>query len=237
MDIDLREDERFVIEALASKYSGKWIAGDEPPDAYLKIDGETVAVEVSTLTQHIVDGTGEIKPRLSHDSTAIGLLEELNDDLGTHIPAGKTLFIVLSAPLKQKRKLKPLLAAHIIKMLANEGEVDIEIEILSNTLTVKVIPEDRPSGKKIVGTVINQHSSPDILLNARRILDDRIETKTEKCQPLHAKYPVWLALFNDYWLADEETYRQAMEVSSVTHSFEKILLVSGNKSVVSLYSG
>jgi hypothetical protein len=37
---------------------------------------------------------------------------------------------------------------------------------------------------------------------------------------------------HDYWLEDSETYRQAIEALSISHPFEKILLISGNGSVV-----
>ena len=39
---------------------------------------------------------------------------------------------------------------------------------------------------------------------------------------------------HDYWLEDSETYRQAIEALSISHPFEKILLISGNGSVVTM---
>ena len=47
----LREDEEFVIASIARDLSAKWRPGENPPDAYLRLDAGTVAVEISTLTQ------------------------------------------------------------------------------------------------------------------------------------------------------------------------------------------
>jgi len=59
----MREDEKFVIESVARAYSGDWKPGADPPDAYLTIADRTIAVEISTLTQHVTDDRGT-RPRL-----------------------------------------------------------------------------------------------------------------------------------------------------------------------------
>ena len=68
-------------------------------------------------------------------------------------------------------------------------------------------------------------------------MEERIATKTKKCSAFASKGPVWLALRNDYFLADVETYRQAFAQIQHPHVFEKILLISGNGSVATLYDG
>lgn len=59
----------------------------------------------------------------------------------------------------------------------------------------------------------------------------KIAVKTTKCSSLPFVGPKWLALLNDYWLADNDTYQQAFDSFSVDHPFQKIVLVSGNGSV------
>lgn len=103
-----------------------------------------------------------------------------------------------------------------------------------NPVTVHVVAEDKPSGKKVVGVVANQNSSRHILHNATNILEDRLVVKARKGRALGFAGPQWLALFNDYRLADADTYRQAMGSCSLSHPFEKILLVSDDRSVVVL---
>ena len=101
-------------------------------------------------------------------------------------------------------------------------------------MKIQLILGDKPSGKKVVGVVPNQNSSPDILANVLYILSERISDKVMKCQDIVHR-PLWLALFNDYWLAELDTYELAMKKLSVTHPFDKICLVQGSKEVHTLY--
>ena len=83
--------------------------------------------------------------------------------------------------------------------------------------------------------VVNQKSDAHIGSNARLILEERIATKSSKCRSLAFKGPLWLALLNDYFLASDETYRQAFAQLARPHAFDKITLISGNGSVATLY--
>jgi sarcosine oxidase delta subunit len=62
---ELRQDEVFVIRSMAAAVSGQWWHGENPPDAYLKVGKDTVAVEITTLTQHVSDERGGTHARLS----------------------------------------------------------------------------------------------------------------------------------------------------------------------------
>jgi len=230
----LRSDEEFVICSLATHFSGDWWPGENPPDAYLKVGEEVTAVEISTLTQHVSDGSGGSKPRLSEDATAIWLANELNSELRDNIPDGWLVILVLASPILKVRKVKAQLKNRITALVSSPRETEVTESILDNYIKIHVAPDNRPSGKKVVGVVSSQKSSRDILLNARNILEDRLAVKAEKCRFLNFEGPLWLALFNDYWLADNDTYQQAIESFSVDHPFKKILLVSGNKSVAEL---
>ena len=82
--------------------------------------------------------------------------------------------------------------------------------------------------------VLNPQSDRHIGSNARRILEERIETKSKKCGALAFRGTLWLALFDDYFLADDETYRQAVAGIEYPHVFDKIILISGSGSVATL---
>jgi hypothetical protein len=173
---------------------------------------------------------------LSEDSTAIRLCNEINLDLANDIPAKRTVLLILTAPINRARRFKPRLTKEIMALVSSKGSDDITVEreILGNKITIHLIPEGRPSGKKVVGAVKNEKSSADILVNATAILVDRIGVKTLKCQSLKSGVPLWLVLYNDYWLADIDTYKQAVQKLSIEHPFEQILIVSGDKSVTAL---
>jgi hypothetical protein len=105
---------------------------------------------------------------------------------------------------------------------------------LASKASISVV-EQRPSGKKIAGFVVNKNSSADIGLNACLVLEDRIRTKADACAGLPK--PIWLAVLNDYWLADADTYTNASSALKVKHCFERIFLVSDQGAVSELSVG
>ena len=63
----------------------------------------------------------------------------------------------------------------------------------------------------------------------------RIIAKAEKCKRIGELMPIWLVLLNEYWLADADTYREALASISRRHPFEKILLINSDGSVSRLF--
>jgi hypothetical protein len=81
----LRDDETFVITSLARSFSATWHAGENPPDAYLTFGADdSVAVEISILTQHVTDDRGT-RSRLSDDMATAAFANAL-EELKSSIP-------------------------------------------------------------------------------------------------------------------------------------------------------
>jgi hypothetical protein len=235
----LREDEKFVINSIAKAFAGEWRCGENPPDAYLTCDTKTFAVEISTLTQPITDEQGHIHSRLSDDHAARRFVAALNADarLQNVVPSGCTIGLVLSSPILKKPSTKSSLVKIITGLLANPASLasDHVVRINDNNITIYLIRHDEVDSPKVSGIYPHRGSNPDVLANVKIILEDRITTKSEKCDHLRAAGPLWLALLNDYWLASAYTYRHAMSSLSIMHPFEKILLVGGSGAVDQLY--
>jgi hypothetical protein len=220
----LREDEQFVIEHVARTYGGTWRPGEDPPDAYLTHGCGEIGIEISTLTQYVVNEKGGTKPRLSDDATALWLIRAVKASMRHLVPEGRTVVLTVPSPVRRAKKTKAHLETILLGHLATGKDVDCKEDVNGNAIGIVISSYDAP--EKICGLVPHQYSNPDILHNARSILEDRIVEKITKCQSL--KGPLWLALFNDYWLADDSTYRQAFEMQAPTHPFDKILIVSGS---------
>lgn len=233
---ELRDDEQFVMNSIARDLSATWRAGENPPDAYLTLDAGTVAVEITTLTQHVTDERGT-RPRLSDDSATADLANELNDELGHLIPDGFTIGLVLSSPILELRKttarLAQIIRAHIADFKSLQSDQTIQIN--GNDITISLTLHGDTQYKKVSAVFMNRSSSANILVNATQILEDRIATKTRKCSHLLDRGPVWLALLNDYWLAEPDTYRLALSRFTIQHPFKRILLVNDDGSVHLLY--
>lgn len=224
----MRPDEAFVAGALVDFLGGPSCAsafdGEDPPDLYLTYGPSRVGVEVTRLSQFTFEPDGGLANRTTQDFFALRLIEEINDKIGPSIPDGISLYVGLWMPVSNAVKFRKGLAEWVTEIAsALQKGTKWERKIEGCKITVSVIPE-RPSGKKIVGHVANTKSSVDICLNARLVLEDRIRRKSEICATLPK--PIWLAVLNDYWLADVDSYTIAYRQLELTHCFERIILVS-----------
>jgi hypothetical protein len=106
--------------------------------------------------------------------------------------------------------------------------------ICGNEVVLHLLRGSRESRKKVVGGVINRSSSADLLENAICMLTERIATKAKKCNRILHR-PLWLALLNWFWLADEDTYRRAFAMCTVDHPFARLELVGHSGEVTTLF--
>jgi hypothetical protein len=232
----LPADEKFVIESVDKEFAGIWNVGGDPPDAYLTFNANTIAVEITTLTQYVTDDRGT-RPRASGDAPIDRLVECLNAELRDLIPVRYSIGLALSTPILKPRKTTADLAECLRNRLSDlpSFERDTEIEIRGNTVKISLRGHEEIRSQKVWAVAANRHSNADILLNAIQILQDRISAKAKKCAALVGKQPLWLALLNDYWLADSGAYEHALSCISTVHPFDKILLVQRNGAVCRLF--
>lgn len=235
----MRRDEAFVAWALVEFLGGPSVAnasdGPDPPDLYLTIGASRVGVEVTQLSQFTFEPAGTLGSRSTQDSFGVRLIDDLNDSTGPSLPDDVSLLIGLWVPVSNAARFRKLLTAWVTEIAATpERGLKQERKLDGSRASISVIPE-RPSGKKIVGFVVNTNSSADIGLNARLVLEDRIRRKSTICIGLPK--PIWLAVLNDYWLADTDTYSAAAREIKVAHCFERIFLVSDEGAVSELTVG
>jgi hypothetical protein len=215
---------------------GGWGARGKCPDAYLTFNAKTIAVEITTLTQYVTDELGT-RPRASDDAPIDRLVDCLNAKLHDLIPARYSIGLVLSTPILKLRKTTADLAECLRNRLLDipSFERDREIEIHGNIVKISLHGHEEIRSQKVWAMAANRHSNANILLNAIQILEDRISAKAKKCAALVGKQPLWLALLNDYWLADSGTYEHALSCISTVHPFDKILLIHRNRAVYRLF--
>ncbi|HOB03542.1 MAG TPA: hypothetical protein PLJ16_16950 [Casimicrobium huifangae] len=224
----MRSEEAFVAGALVKYLGGPEVAvasdGPDPPDFYLTVGLSRSCVEVTRLSPFTFEPDGTLGNRLSQDTFGIRLINDLNESVGALVPDKFSLLVGLWVPVGNATQFRKLLTTWVkqVAVIAKRG-LKRTRKLAGSKASVSVIPR-RSSGNKIIGYVANTRSSADIGLNARLILEDRILRKSVICSPLPK--PIWLALLNDYWLADAETYAIAAREIKVTHCFERIFLIS-----------
>jgi hypothetical protein len=224
----LRDDEKFVIAAVSAAFSARWRPGEDPPDAYLTLGGKTVAVEISTLMQPVTDERGT-RSRLTDDLPTAALGEELNLELQALIPDGYRVSLILRSPILARAKTKRKIASLIRSLLHNilTFPPHYHLAVNDNPVSIYLDYHGDAQQKKVTVGFMHRKAVADLGANTRYILEERINVKAVKCKHLVGRGPLWLALLNDYWLADADTYRYALSLLSVKHPFDKILIVSG----------
>jgi len=229
----VRRDEAFVARALVQFLGGPSSAsasdGEDPPDLYLTLAASRIGVEVTRLSQFTFEPDGTLGNRATQDFFGLRLLDDLNTKIGPSLPDDISLLVGLWVPVSNAARFRKSLTDWVAEVAAApEKGAQYEREIEGSKTNISVIPE-RPTGKKIAGFVVNTHSSADIVLNARLILADRIRTKSKICATLPK--PIWLAVLNDYWLADADSYAAACRQLKIDRCFERVFLVSDNGAV------
>jgi hypothetical protein len=232
----MRIDEEAVGQALVDFLGGHSVVsasdGDDPPDLYLFFAASRVGVEVTRLSQITFEQDGSLGNRATQDSFGLRLIERLNTDIGPSLPDSTSLLIGVWVPVKNPSRFAKGLT-RFVKQISETPKMGTheEQEIEGSKVCITVIPL-RPSEKKVVGYIVNKNSSPDIGLNARLILEERIRTKSSICEKLPK--PIWLALLNDYWLADTDSYEIAAHNLRISHCFQRLFLVSTTGTVTEL---
>lgn len=236
-----RDLEGFVLKQLTESLPGsRWVRGEDPPDGYVHLpDGSRVAVEVSTLTQHVRTKRGRL-PRLTLDARALHLVDQVDEAVRLKSRASGVAYLTLRAPVKEPGRLKADLVRVTTAMLGAGRPKTQAFSLHGNAVQISLHPAERPSGKKVVGIVTNRFvrgpAGWDIGANAADILLERIRVKAEKMARLEGKLPLWLALYNDYFLANADTYRLVLKHLPPPHPFQRIVLV-GSAGVQDLVPG
>ena len=229
-EMPLRPDEEFVGQSLVAFFGGPSLAafseGGDPPDLYLTTEGVRVGVEVTQLSQVTFRPGGTNGNRRTQDAFGLRVLADLNNEVTTILPIGVALLIVLWVPVENPSKYRKALT-DLVKGIALSPELGHEIvrNVEGAKVSLKVIPR-QPGADAVSGAVANTESSADIGMNARVILEERIQAKTQRCALLPR--PLWLALLNEYWLADPDSYVLAAKQIKLEHCFERLFLVSDN---------
>jgi hypothetical protein len=228
-------NESFVMNSIVKTFGGKFTEGENPPDAYFQLGDKNIAVEVTRLVQQVQNEKGEIISRLAQDQPAMTLSDELDSQIKHDIPNDKYVFLVLGSPINNIRKTKSELKKEILNQL-HTGVVKRDLVIEKNSISISVYDGVRETGKKIISAVANRYSDTNLLNNTMNLLNDRISSKLKKCKAKAYDGEYWLALYNDYWVADIDSYKLAYSKLNIQHDFDKILIIDSYGQVECIYN-
>jgi len=229
----MRPDEEYVLAALASKFGGKYIDGEDPPDGYLLLNNRKIAVEVTKLVEHI-DENGKRRSRLADDVPISNIVEQLNEEIGSLIPKNRWIHLVIPSPIHEIHEFKKGLTRTILNMISTKTH-DAVIDILGNVVSINLYKCQHPTKTKMIQSIVTKFASSNVQENTRFLLENRIRIKNQKCNADGDVDEYWLALFNTYCMADVKSYRIAYDSLKLEHNFSKIYLIDGYRRVYKLY--
>ncbi|NQZ27899.1 MAG: hypothetical protein HRT55_16460 [Colwellia sp.] len=228
----MKPDEEYVLAALASKFGGKYIDGEDPPDGYLLLNNRKIAVEVTKLVEHINEN-GKRRSRLADDVPISNIVAQLNEEIGNLIPNNRWIHLVIPSPIKGINEFKKELTRIIINMITTKT-YEAVIDILGYVVAINLYKCQQPPKIKVVQAIATQFASTNIDENTLFLLENRISIKNKICNANGEIDEYWLALFNTYCMADIDSYRGAYESLQLDHNFSKIYIIDGYRRVYKL---
>lgn len=225
---DLKKQERSAIQAVATRFSATWEEGSRPPDAYIRVAGKRVAVDIIALKRR---GTGQgnaSKPGLRFDKVATRLIERLQATLGEAVPVGMTVLLTITAPIHLPSKTAAWLEGKIQTLLARGSPGrDEKDTIQGNRVRIRLLGDKSERAPKMIAFVHNSDTDPLLLLNMTGELLELLSAEAGKRAPRFAG-DRWLVVISARRISCLGVYRYIYSRLRMATDFKKILVVFGD---------
>jgi len=228
LERDLNQQEETAIEAVARRFSATWEKGSHPPDAYLMVAGQRVAVDIATLKRRGTSQGNAAKPHLRFDKVATRLVERLQATVGETVPGGMTVLLTITAPIRLPSKTAASLEDKIQALLGRGSPGrDEEDTIHGNRVRIRLLRGGPERAPRMIGFVHNSDSDPVPLLNTTRALLELISAEAGRRTPGLAgdRWLVVTSAAGGSWL---EAYRYIYSQLRMATAFDKVLMVFGD---------
>lgn len=238
----MRAEEAFARDSLIAFLRGgiSWRAGENPPDFYLALDAEEVAVEVTRLTPVTFDSEGVPGNRLSQDETVIGIVRELNHEFRDQLPADRSIGLFIAGPLNNpptfKKALRGLVAGLVSDTAIAAGWSEV-FKVDGHEVHAGMFALREHSPRRIICGVMNDNQNPYIAGNLRFVIRERVAEK-DRIMSAHGWHGAkWLALVDDTVLGDAATAAEVYSSLGARHCFDRVFYVGRTGLVTELIGG
>jgi hypothetical protein len=224
----LTKQERAAIDAVARRFSTTWEQGSGPSDAYVRVGGKRVAVDITTLTRR---GTGQrdaAKPRLRFDKAATRVIRRLQAALVKMAPDGTTVVLTITAPIRVPSKTAASLEDKIRTLLGRRARGgDTKDTIHGNRVRVRLLRGGSDRAPRVIGFVHNPDSDPLRLLNMTgEFLELTRARAGERASRPSANR--WLVVISAGGSSSLEAYRYIYSQLPVPADHKKVFMVFGD---------
>lgn len=221
---DLKKQERTAIDAVARRFSATWEEGADPPEAYIRVAGKRVAVDIATLKRRSPGEGHAAKPRLRFDKVATRVIRRLQASLDETVPDGMTVLLTITAPIRLPSKTAAALEDKIRTLLGRESPGRNEKgTIHGNRVHIRLVKVKCERAPQLIGFVHNSDSDPLQLLSMTRDLLELITAAAGR-----RARDRWLVLVSAGGISGLEAYRYICSQLRRATNFKKVLMVSGD---------
>ncbi len=225
--MDSKKQACTAIAAIAKRFSATWETSSDSANAALTVAGKKVAVEIATLKRRGPGQAHEAKPHLRFDRVATRLMERLEATFSDTVPAGTTVLLTVTAPIRLPAKTAASLEEKIRTLVGRRSNGRYEKDTIhGNRVQIRVLRHKSERAPKLIGFVHNPDSDPLLLLNmAAELLTLRT---AESAKPAAHR---WLVVIGPRGICCLEAYRYIYAQLRMPTGFQKVLMVFGDGSV------
>ena len=222
---DLKKHERSAIDAVARQFSTTWDQGRVASEACLIVDGNRVAVQITTLKRRRARQGHAAMPRLRFDKVATRLIARLQAAFDGTAPDTMTVLLTIAAPIRLPSKTAAALEDKIQTLLGQglRGR-DFTGTIHRNRVRIRLLNTESQQAPQLIGFVHNSDSDPVRLVDATRELLELISNEVARRSSRLAG-DRWLVVLSDGGISRLAAYRYIYSQLRIATDFKKILMV------------
>ncbi len=193
------------------------------PDAYLVRRGRRIALDVVTLEPRVALRSSK-PPRLRFDRVVLELFDRLRAGLDDAVPAGTTVVVTVTAPVRLSGKTAVEIVEHTRALIARRGAGrELRVDVHGNEIRIHILRLGSSSGPRVVGFVHNRDSDPSPLFDLTGMLLRGIGVVVRKRAPRGIRR--WLVVVIEDEPAWIKTYGHVCSQLVAGLAFERVVLV------------
>ncbi len=233
----MRKDEEFIINAITMSgvldctSSYEVCLGDEPPDYYISTPQKRIAVEITQCRPLVYDPHKRAKVSSTSFSTPLlRYIAKLNHLLENKYANSDGVRLWLSYPIDDYQIFTKSLTSNIDSLLQNEfyGKDEGFFDVAHEHVKWQRIKQR--TGNLVVGAVQAKQGYHQIRIDyhVHDMVAHALKTKHEKMRNIDPQKAdcFWLGILNGYFLADNSTFKEIIELECFDYCFEKIFIVN-----------
>lgn len=225
---------RAAIEAVARHFAARWEERAAPPDAYIRLAGQRIALDV-TVIKHTHRAGPCPRPRVRFDRVALRLMNGLHAALQEAVPEGKTVLVTVTAPIRLPAKTAAALESKIREHLAHRSALwALQDTLCGNQVRIWVTKGLAKTTPALLGFAHHPDTDPEALLRWTQSVLPTLSAAAATRRPQTHTGARWLVLTAADGRAGIEMYRYVCSQLLISADVKKIVMVWADGAVQTL---